>query len=103
MTIKQEIWNNRISAYKSSGLTQNVFCKEQRISRRQLNYWLQKDAAREIEPERTTQWLPVKLNNEGLNYNDGSLNIKIGIATIEVKPGFNQKFLLDVLNTVRSL
>lgn len=103
---KQELeqqWKSRIVAYRASGLTQVAFCKAQNISLRQLSYWLRKEAMKGIPSDKTTQWLPVNLSNQGVASEDISLHIKIGPAVVEVKPGFDQKLLLDVERTLRAL
>jgi len=96
-------WSDRIAAYKASGLTQAAFCEAQGVSTRQLSYWLRKETMQQISPEKTTRWLPVKLIDQGSTSGDNSLHIKLGPAIVEVRPGFDQKLLLDVLKTLGTL
>jgi len=99
----QQHWKERIAAYRASGLSQVAFCREQDISLRQLSYWLRKEAKKETVTATSTRWLPVEINNQGAASENNSLQIKMGPASIEIRPGFDQKLLLDVLKTLKVL
>lgn len=107
---KQEVkqqWKDRIAAYRASGLSQAAWCKENNVSLRQLSYWLKKEGANETPLAASTKWLPVEISSQSADsekiLSNNSLHIKIGPAVVEVKPGFNQKLLLDVVRTLRTI
>jgi len=103
---KQELrqqWSERIVEYKASGQNQTTWRKENNISLRQLSYWLKKEKSETGASEPSPQGMSLKLNQQEESPGNNALHIKVGPATIEVKPGFNQTLLLDVLKVLRVL
>lgn len=104
--VKQELrrqWQERIAAYKASGLSQSAFCREQNISLRQLSYWLRKENLKFSPTKASPTWVPLEINMQEDSHPGNTLLVKVGAATVEVKPGFNQKLLLDVVRTMSVL
>lgn len=95
-------WERRVARFRSSGQTQVAWCKENNLSLRQLGYWIKQIEKTNSVLEKETKWVPVFLddNSQGLSE---TLVIRIGDASIEVKPGFNSSFLVDVVRTLKSL
>ena len=90
--LRQE-WELRIADYRSSGLTQTKWCGENDVKIHTLHYWIRKI---ENKHEHPPKWIPVTLDNQ-FDENNESINIKIGRASIEVKPGFDPGFLAEVV------
>jgi hypothetical protein len=99
-TEKQKEWSARILKFKKSGKTPEEWCSENNISIRQFNYWFRQEA--EISDNiPATKWMSVEIKQD-VPINQ-FLHIKIGVATVEVKPNINKGFLLDVLKTLKAL
>jgi len=98
MTKKEtrHLWKARIAEYKSSGQSASTWCAAHNLNPRQLWYWLRKEKQGTSETT-ALSWLPVKLNDEN---HHKSLLVKVGQVTVEVKPGFDPKLLLDVVKTL---
>jgi len=99
---RKQQWEARIEAYKSSGLSKKEFCKQHNISVRQLYYWLRKESLKE-QTDNTVQWLPVNLSGQEDTSGCDFLTVKVGPAVIEVRQGFNEKLLLDVVKVLSTL
>jgi len=92
-------WSKKIEKFKKSGKTKEDWCEKKNISLRQFNYWLKQFSEKTTE----TQWLPVEVKEDKNILSNSPLNIKIGEAIIEVYPGYDKEFLLEILTTLKSL
>lgn len=112
-TDKEKYWSSKISKFKRSGEDKKEWCKKNNISIHQLNYYLKQEnkpdsAARilqkeHISPENVNnKWLPVKIKQEAI-FTGSPLIVKMGIAAVEVCPGFDKDHLLEVLKTLKAL
>ena len=101
-TEKQKEWSTKISGFKASGKTKEVWCEENNISLRQFNYWLGQENQSTYIKKDSPQWLPVEIKQENISKST-HLSIKIGSAKVEVHPGFDRNHLLDVLKILKSL
>lgn len=91
----QNLWVSRIADYKASGQSVAAWCAENNIKPNQLWYWLRKE--KQHHSEATISWLPVDLSEAGLQ---NSLLVRVGRVAVEVRPGFDPKLLVDVVNTL---
>ena len=98
-------WERWISIYRSSGQTQTNWCKANDLSIHQFKYWLKRIEG--PKPRLTTtspQWVPVELEDSNVeDTNNEALQVKVGLASVEVKPGFNQSHLKEVIKVLKSL
>ncbi|WP_027365909.1 IS66 family insertion sequence element accessory protein TnpA [Desulfotruncus alcoholivorax] len=97
--IRQQ-WEARIAEFRNSGLSGTAWCAANGIIPNQLWYWLKKIRSQENPQTTSTKWLPVELNELGPSGQGNGLLIKIGLAAIEVQPGFNPALLQDVIRTL---
>lgn len=88
-------WAARIAEYKASGQSVPVWCAEQGVKPSRLWYWLRKE--RQASSGTEISWLPLDLSEAGLQT---SLLVRVGRVAVEVRPGFNPKLLVDVVNTL---
>jgi hypothetical protein len=95
---KQAQWKKRIAAYETSGQSGASWCKEQGVSECQFWYWKKKFQKKAAFPEETT-WVPVVLEEKSAS----PLMIRIGQAEVEVKAGYDEKLLQQVVRTLVSL
>lgn len=94
---KQETWKERIAEFESSGLSGAKWCAANGLKENQLSYWrrkLKSQGTAQIE----TCWLPVDLREP-----EQPLQIRIGDATIELRPGFDRELFITAVNILRSL
>lgn len=93
-------WEQRVADYRESGQTQAKWCAENHVKLHQLHYWLKKFKSESSSSTTSPIWVSVTMDDP---FNGDSLYIKIGQASIEVRPGFDPSFLADVIRTLRSL
>ncbi|EYE87116.1 hypothetical protein Q428_15245, partial [Fervidicella metallireducens AeB] len=100
-------WLERIKAYKASGLTQAAFCKENNLNIKQLSYWVRK--YRNIEQEQknnsdeSQNWLALDIKNNMSQTEKDVINVRVGKAVVEIKPGFDKNHLLNLLKVLETL
>jgi transposase-like protein len=99
----RQVWKARVEAYKASGQSTAKWCDAHQINRRHLWYWLRKykETTQQQKPS-SPQWASVEVAPTPLEPSK-TLQVKIGAASIEVKPGFNRALLSDVVRTLQGL
>jgi hypothetical protein len=93
---KQKLWKQRIEAYEASGWSGSRWCKERGIPEHQLSYWKKKFGTKPTTTEETATWIPVTLDEP----DTPSLKIRVGTVEIEVKTGYDEKLLQQVVRTL---
>ncbi|UMZ72530.1 IS66 family insertion sequence element accessory protein TnpA [Natranaerofaba carboxydovora] len=90
-------WKERVSAFRASGQTAKDWAKANGVKLNRLRYWCRK--YKEDAPSKETKWSPVEVD-----YSDESnITVKVGKASIEVKPGYDKSLLKDLVNTLSGL
>ena len=92
---KRKAWGARVTDYRRSKLSAREWCKEHGVGERQLRYWLK----RSEEAAETTRWTGVQITPEPAPSASG-ITIHLGVARIEVNPGFDHILLREVLSVV---
>jgi hypothetical protein len=95
-------WERRIAIFKESGQTQAKWCAANDLKLHQLKYWLKRVEGSSAKQKPKTKWASVEIEETVEELNE-TLQIKVGQASIEVKPGFNPAFLADVVRTLKTL
>jgi hypothetical protein len=98
----QQEWELRIAEFRASGQTQTKWCEINNFKIHQFKYWLRKIEKTPEQPKPSSKWIPITMENQFDESNE-SLKIKIGPASIEVKPGVDLVFFADVVRTLGSL
>ena len=91
----QNLWASRIAEFKASGQSVLAWCADQDVKPSRLWYWLRKE--RQASSETAISWLPLNLSEAGFQT---SLLVRVGQVAVEVRPGFDPKLLVDVVNTL---
>jgi len=99
---KQKEWTGKISDFEKSGKTKEVWCEKNIIGIRQLNYWIKRLTKNPSTENLSKQWLPIEIKEEEIS-EAPPLSVKIGLATVEVHPGFDKELLLEVLKILKAL
>jgi len=100
---RQKEWENRIAAYKASGRSTKEWCAAHDLKPHQLWYWLRKHQLTDSSTIVSQRWLSMELSDPEPESQANTLLVKVGHATVEVKPGFNSSLLYDVVRTLASL
>ena len=94
-------WEKRIEAFKESGLNATAWCKLHDLKPHQFNYYLYKDRPQnQLTAPAATRWLSVEIEDSATTPDQTSLLVKVGEATIEVKPGFDPALLCQLVRTL---
>jgi len=101
----RSLWEQRLTEYESSRKTIKAWCQEQGIKENQFYYWrkrLREDQAEKNPP--VVKWLSVGLDNsKQVNLTSGSIAVHIGKVTIEIKKGFDQHLLREIVQTLQTI
>ncbi|GGJ81527.1 hypothetical protein GCM10008982_33730 [Anoxybacillus voinovskiensis] len=100
--LRQE-WEQRIAAYRASGLTQATWCERNGVKIHQLKYWLKRIEGSNATPTPSTKWASVVMVDPSSDNNEDSIQVKIGECSIEVKQGFNPSLFADVVKVLKTL
>jgi len=100
---RRQLWQDRINAYRASGLTLKAWCAANGCTIDQMKYWLYKSK----EPNSSTTTIstdePQKLRFVPLAVSadvEAPLLLRIGPAQIELRPGFDPRLLRDVVKAL---
>lgn len=94
---ERQIWEAKIADYHASGLTAQEWCDANGEQLNRLKYRI-KVINKARKAAMPTRWLPVTVDEPGRN----GLLIKVGTASIEVRPGFDRDLLKDVVRVLAS-
>ncbi len=94
---KRAAWAERIAEFQASGQRAPQWCAARELKLHQFRYWLKK-LQRPVPAEPSVRWLPV-----GLSDPESTLTVKVGVAAIEVKSGFDPQLLTTVVKTLSAL
>ena len=104
----RKLWESRVKEYRQSQMTAREWCQKQGLTDSALSYWITKLNKEQKSPLsqtdiQTTSWLSVNFMHEEKKGKQTSINVKIGPASIELKQGFDQKLLVDIVEALKSL
>ena len=95
------MWHQRIEAFHESGMSVRVWCKAQGIKEHQARYWLRRfSPARRGAKEPATEWVSVSVWPDEPASEDERVVVRIGRASIEVRPGFDPELLARVVKAL---
>ncbi|KIV54643.1 hypothetical protein AM501_02290 [Aneurinibacillus migulanus] len=96
---RRQMWEERISTFKASGESVTNWCAAHDIKAYQLYYWLKKLDAKVPIGIPSSRWMAVEVNKYD-EESERSILVKVGQATVEVKPGFDPTLLADVVRAL---
>jgi len=97
-------WALRVAAFKASGQSASAWCVAHDLPPHQLWYWLRKHKSEDTPTVMPPQWLSVEVGElEHSSAQRSALIVRVGQATLEVKPGFNPTLLTDVVRILAAL
>ena len=92
-------WRRRIADYRAGDLTMIHWCEKTGYSIGQLKYWIAKcnKLARKSE---AGGWARVEIVDSN---STAKITVRVGVARIEVEPGFDRAVLGEVLRVAASI
>jgi hypothetical protein len=96
-----------VADYQASELTMREWCEQNGFRVDQLRYWLKK--ARDAGLTQSPLWACVELVDEGISgttkmnptsTSGTAVTVRVGAATIELRPGFDPVLLAEALRVV---
>lgn len=99
-----ELWTERINDYRASSEGVNAWCERHQVSPKQLYYWLRKlkAAAQQTPPAGGPRWVALSVA-ESATVGAPPILVKIGLATVEVRAGFEPAAFAEVVRTLKGL
>jgi len=89
----RDMWESRVAEFRQSGMSVRAWCLKQQVSLCQMHYWLRKSRVSSGQ----ANWVPVQLKEPSI---DSGINVRVGNATIEVRPGFDEELLRQVVKAL---
>jgi len=96
---QQQLWRGRIE----QSHFEHEWCAANDLKPHQLWYWLRKHQLTDSQTGMSSRWLPVEFSDPEPESHTSSLLIRVGQATVEVKPGFDPTLLSDIVRTLAAL
>lgn len=98
---KQQLWSDRIAAWKESGLSQKQYCDQHQLTYSTFVYW--RGRLKRLNGDDTTSgkvnFLPVMFRKE-----QAILTLRISDRhSIEIRPGFDPDLLGQVIQAVQQV
>jgi hypothetical protein len=96
-----EQWSQLAQAFEGSGMSRQRYCELKQIRIHQLDYWRKKLRSQNRLPQPSpAHWIPLELRDEPASERISGISLRIGRLTIEVKRGFDQQLLAEVIRVV---
>lgn len=96
-------WELKIVKFKESGKSQSAWCREQNINLRTFNKWYVNSRKKPDEVGKMTAWLSLKKDISNLDVQDSKINVRVGMAIIEISSGFDTILFSDVVKALKKL
>jgi len=115
---RRKLWRDRVADYRASELSVRAWCERNGVTDNQLRYWLarideESPASERSEPEpgvKGSAWARVEIveeasasesaGPESRSATESQVSVRVGAATIDVRPGFDARLLGEVLRVV---
>jgi hypothetical protein len=98
---KREEWQEKVAEFRASGLSGAAWCTAEGIKPHMLYYWTKQFPQKTEVPAQThPQWLPVVIGDRQTEEMANGLQVRIGSAVIDVRPGFDGKLLSDIVRVL---
>jgi len=95
-------WEERVAAFRASGQTGAAWCAANNIKPHQLWCWVRRVKETSASTGSPSGWLPVEVAEPDGDRDDRIL-VKVGQASVEVRPGFNPQAFSEVVRILVSL
>jgi hypothetical protein len=96
-------WEAKVAEFHNSVLSTKQWAETNNVKLSQLRYWIRKLKSPDNIKNQSPKWFSVDIGDGAETTTSSSLSVKVGKATIEVKPGFNPSLLKEVVRTLEAL
>ena len=98
------IWEQRLLEYKDSGQSIAAWCNERSVKENQFYYWRKKLRSEQAEKEQPVKWLPMEVDfyKQARRATD-SILVHVGQVAVEIKKGFNQHLLREIVQVLQTI
>lgn len=92
------LWEQRLAEYEGSGKSIKAWCKEQIVRENQFYYWRKKLRTGQTKTAPSVKWLSLDLQlRKQASPVGSSITLHIGKATVEIRRGFDQHLLREIV------
>ncbi|NCB42932.1 MAG: hypothetical protein EOM59_09965 [Clostridia bacterium] len=109
---QRQLWISRICEIEDSGMSQEDWCKSNKIAYSTLRYWISKLKKEATIDQQETNWLKVDVS-PGKNIatlrtceesgSSNGMNIRFGEFTVELQNGCDPQRIFDILRILKAL
>jgi len=95
-------WESRVISFKSSGMGVTDWCKANDVKLHRFKYWLykRKSSNSASVAKNNKQWIAIETAPVASSMQENAMIVKVGQASIQVKPGFDPVLLRDVVKVL---
>lgn len=96
---RRQQWEERVAAYRSSGQGVREWCAGNGVKPERLWYWLRRVETGRREGQ-SSAWLQAVVSFGTVAGEQAGLLVKVGKASVEVRPGFDPDLLREVVGAL---
>ena len=97
----RSLWEQRLAEHQVSDKSIAAWCNDHSIKVHQFYYWRKKLRFGQVDNNQPVKWLALGLNRVSLD--PDTIAVHIGQATIEVKKGFDQQLLREIMQVLQTI
>jgi len=97
----RSLWEQRLAEYQAGGKSIAAWCNDHSIKVHQFYYWRKKLRFSQADNNQPVKWLALGLDRVSLD--PDTIAVHIGQATIEVKKGFDQQLLREIMQVLQTI
>ncbi|MFZ5632385.1 MAG: IS66 family insertion sequence element accessory protein TnpA [Bacillota bacterium] len=98
------IWAQRFLEFEASGQSIAAWCTERLLRENQFYYWRKKLRSCQTEKEQPVKWVPMEVEfSKQARHAADSISVHVGQVTVEIKKGFNQHLLREIVQVLQSV
>jgi len=97
----RSLWEQRLAEHQVSGKSITAWCNDHSIKVHQFYYWRKKLRFSQADNNQPVKWLALGLDRVSLD--PDTIAVHIGQATIEVKKGFDQQLLREIMQVLQTI
>jgi transposase-like protein len=97
----RSLWEQRLAEQQASGQSIAAWCNHHSIRAHQFYYWRRKMRLGQVDNSQQVKWLSLGL--ERVSLDPDTIAVHIGQATIEIKKGFDQQLLREIVQVLQTI
>jgi transposase-like protein len=98
------LWEQRLAEYETSGKSVVAWCIEQSVRKNQFYYWSKKLRQDQAAKDRPVKWLSLDPDHgKPASGATNSILVCVGQVTVEIKKGFDQHLLREIVQVLQTI